>query len=148
MSFVQIVRMGSQLDKAGIGHFPDLLPAEKKGTGKLSGSSVVDHFIVRGFQPACFQRQQGGIAVGFQHGINRFVETAVSVIKRKQDGFGRQFPIVFPGFQNVTDADDGIAVFFQPVEMFLQFRLCDRGSVVRNAAIQNGNHIVVTQGDE
>ena len=123
MSFMQIVRMGSQLDEAGIGHFPDLLPAEEKGAWKLSGSSVVDHFIVGGFQPACFQRQEGRIAVGFQHGINRFVKTAVSVIKRNQDGFWGECPVVFLCFQNVTDTDDGIAVFFQPVEMFLQLRL-------------------------
>ena len=148
VSFMQVVRVGCQFDDAGIGHFPDLVPGEECGAGELLVTAVIDFFVVRRFQPARFQRQESGIAVGLQHGIGDFIKAAVSVIERNQHGFGRQVRIVFLRFQDVPDADDGIAVFFQPVEMFFQFRPGNRGRVIKHAAVQNGNHIVVAQGNE
>ena len=148
VSAVQVVGVRCQFDDAGIGHFADLLPVQECRTRKTGSAAVIDEFAFRGFQPARFKRQERGVAVGFEHRIDDFIEAAVSVVERKQYGFRRQRLAGFLCLEDVLDADDMVAVFFQPVEVGFQLFYRDRGGIVEGTVSQFRNDIVVAQGDE
>ena len=148
VSAMQVMGMRCQFDDTGIGHFTDLLPVQERRTRETGPAAVLDEFAFRRFQPACFKRQKGGVAVGFEHRIDDFIEAAVTIVEREQYGFWRQRFSGFFCLEDILDADDVVAVFFQPVEVGFQLLLRDGCGVVEDAVSECGNHIVVTQCDE